>query len=116
MSDSNIGARKGKSVRNHIFILKGVIHDILANKSSRPIDIEVLDYKQCFDSLWLVECMNDLFEAGVDDDTLALIYEANRNVNVAVKTPHGLTNREDIKEIVLQGDVYSGKGCISTCT
>ena len=77
MSDSNIGARKGKSVRNHIFIINGVIHEVLSNKKAHPIDIEVLDFKQCFDSLWLEECMNDLFEAGIDDDNLALIYEAN---------------------------------------
>ena len=111
MSDSNIGARKGKSVRNHIFILNGVIHDVLVNKNRKPIDMEVLDFKQCFDSLWLEECMNDLFEAGIDDDNLALLYEANRNINMAVKTPNGLTEREYIKNIVLQGDVYGPIEC-----
>ena len=50
---------------------------LLAKKKANPIDIEVLDFKLCFDSLWLEECMNDLFEAGIDDDNLALIYEAN---------------------------------------
>ena len=106
MSESNIGARKGRSVRNHIFILNGIIHDILANKNAKPIDIQVLDYRQCFDSLWLEEVMNDLFEAGIDDDNFALIFEANKNVNVAIKTPNGLTERENIKNIVLQGDVF----------
>ena len=111
MSESNIGARKGKSVRNHIFILNGVIHEVLANKNAKPIDVEVLDFKQCFDSLWLEECNYDLFEAGIDDDNLALLYEANKNVNMAVKTPNGLTKRENIKNIVLQGDVYGPIEC-----
>ena len=114
MSDSNIGARKGKSVRNHIFIVNGVIHDVLANKKANPIDNEVLDYKQCFDSLWLEECMNDLFEGGIDDDNLALIYEANRNINVAVNTPNGLTARDNIEKIVLQGDVFGPLECSVT--
>ena len=91
MSDSKIGARKGKSVRKHIFIINGVIHEVLANKKASPINIEVLDFKQCFDSLSLEECMNDLFEAGIYDDNLALIYEENKGINVASKTPNGLT-------------------------
>ena len=111
MSDSNIGARKAKSVRNHIFVLNGIIHDILANKNAKPVDIEVLDYKQCFDSLWLEECMNDLFETGIDDDNLALVYEANRKINMAVNTPNGITAREYINNIVLQGDVYGPIEC-----
>ena len=111
MSDSNIGARKGKSVRNHLFMLNGIIHDVLNNKNAKPIDIQISDFRQCFDSLWLEECLNDLYEAGIDDDNLALIYEANKNVNVAVKTPNGLTNREYIHNIVLQGDVYGPVEC-----
>ena len=46
--------------------------------------------------------MNDLFEAGVDDDSLPLLYEANKN---------GLTSRENINNIVLQGDVFGPLQC-----
>jgi hypothetical protein len=46
MSDSNIGARKQKNIRNHIFVVNSVIHDVLSKKSNKPIDIMVLDYKQ----------------------------------------------------------------------
>ena len=48
MSDSNIGARKGRSVRNHIFIINGIIHDVLSKKGANPIDIEITDFRQCF--------------------------------------------------------------------
>jgi hypothetical protein len=51
--------------------------------------------------------MNDLFEAGVDDDIFALIYEANRKNYVAVKTPNGLSRREVFSDIVMQGDVLA---------
>ena len=44
-----------------------------------------MDYRQCFDSMWLKECINDLYNAGVTDDALALIFEANKNNQVAVK-------------------------------
>ena len=67
----------------------------------------VLDYKQMFDSECLFECMNDLFEAGVDDDVFSLIYEANKENQVAVKTPNRLSRRENFREIVMQGDVLA---------
>ena len=91
MSDSNIGARKQKNIRNHIFVVNSVFHDVLRKKSNKSIDVMVLDYKQMFDSECLYECMNDLYEAGVIDDKFALIYEANRTNQVAVQTPIGLS-------------------------
>ena len=107
MSDSNIGTRKGRNIRNHIFVVNSVIHDVLSKKTKEPIDIMVLDYKQMFDSECLYECMNDLYEAGIKDDIFALIYEANRENQIAVKTPNGITRREKFSEIVMQGDVLA---------
>ena len=46
MSDSNIGARKKRNIRNHIFVVNSIIYDVLSKKSKEPIDIMVLDYKQ----------------------------------------------------------------------
>ena len=81
MSDSNIGSRKGKNIRNHIFILNGIINDTVHNKNE-SIDIEILDYRQCFDGMWLEEVINDLYETGLKNDKLALIYEANKSNEV----------------------------------
>ena len=106
MSDSNVGARKNKNIRNHIFVVNGIIHDVLSSSKKKPIDIQIMDYKQCFDSMWLEETLNDLYEAGVTDDSLALLYEANKGVNMAIKTPAGLTVRQRIEKIILQGDVF----------
>ena len=110
MSDLNVGARKKKSIRNHIFIVNGIINEAVKDKS-KNIDIQIMDYRQCFDSMWLKECINDLYNAGVTDDALALIYEANKNNKVAVNTPAGLTAREEVHEIVLQGEVFGPLQC-----
>ena len=107
MSDSNIGARKRKNIRNHIFIVNSIIHDVLSKKANQPVDIMVLDYKQMFDSECLYECLNDVYEAGVVDDKFVLLYEANRENFVAVQTPNGLSRREPVTEIVMQGDVLA---------
>ena len=110
MSDSQIGARKKKNIRNHIFVLNGIVNEAL-NTKGKAIDILIYDYRQCFDSLWLEECINDLFDAGIKNDKLALIYEANKVNKVAVKTPFGLTPRETVNKIVLQGEIFGPLQC-----
>ena len=59
-----------------------------------------------FDSIDLEEALSDIFDAGLNDDTLALIHEANKEVFMSVKTPYGLTERQVLKNIVLQGDTF----------
>ena len=113
MSDSNVGARKRKSIRNHIFILNGIIQEALEG-NNEAVDLLIADYKQCFDSLWLEECMNDLYEAGFTDDKLALIYKLNSTNQVAVKTPFGMSERQTVKQIVLQGEVFGPLQCSVT--
>ena len=71
------------------------------NTKGKAIDILIYDYRQCFDTLWLDECINDLYNAGIDDNNLALIYEANKDNKVSVKTPFGITDRKTINKIVL---------------
>ena len=107
MSDSQVGARKGKSVRNHVWILNGIIQDVLSSKTKKPVDVQIFDYKQCFDTLWLKECLNDIYDSGVQDDKLALLYSINSHVNVAIKTPIGKTTRKSIFNVITQGDVFS---------
>ena len=111
MSDSQVGGRKGKSVRNHIWVLNGVICDVLSSEKQTPVDLQIFDYKQCFDTLWLQECMNDMFEGGIKDDKFALLYNVNTHVNVAVKTPVGKTKRGVITNAVIQGDVFGPMFC-----
>ena len=106
MSDSQVGGRKGKNVRNHIWILNGIICDVLSTKKKNPVDVQIFDYKQCFDSLWLQECLNDMYDSGVKDDKLSLLYNINTQVNVAVKTPVGKTKRQSIFNVITQGDVF----------
>ena len=65
--------------------------------------------------MWLEECINNLYEAGITDDKLAMIYEGNKTNKVAVKTPGGMTERITIERIVTQGGV-TGPLCCSVQT
>ena len=86
----------------------------MLERDKKAIDIQIMDYKQCFDAMWLRETMNDLYNSGVQDDQLALLFEANKEVRVAIKTPNGLTDRVKLKEIILQGDVFGPIECSVT--
>jgi hypothetical protein len=64
------------------------------------------DVEKCFDSLWLQECINDNYKAGLQNDKLPPLFLENSNAKVAVKTSNGISKRIDIKNIVMQG--YKG--------
>ena len=59
MSNSNIGALKNQNVRNHLFIVHGVINSVVKGEA-KCIDIQIYDIKQAFDALWLQDCMNSM--------------------------------------------------------
>ena len=111
MSDSQVGATKGRSIRNHLFVLNSVLNEVKqTNKSG--IDIQIYDVRKCFDELSLTECVNDLYEAGVQDDKLNSIYNGNINNNMAVKVPSiGLTERKSITKKVTQGGPFGPTMC-----
>ena len=60
-----------------------------------------------FYSEQLETVLNAYYEAGIIDDMLALVYEANKTVTFAVKTPNGLTEEKTISDKIMQGDVLS---------
>ena len=76
----------------------------MSNK--KPVLLQFYDYKQMFDSVNLKEAINDLYDYGVQDKDLQLIYKANEEIFMAVKTPGGLTDRQKITNSVLQGDTW----------
>ena len=101
-----MGARKGKGCKNNLFVINGIIHDVLKSKKMKPVVLGIFDYRQMFDSINLLEALSDIYNVGVNDDTLSLLYQANAEVHMSVKTPTGLTERQTVKDIVLQGDTW----------
>ena len=90
MSCSNIGARKGRNIRDHLFVLNGILNDV-SNNSEAPknIDIQIYDVAKCFDKLEHTSTSIDLFTVGVNDDKFITITNSNMQCEVAVKTPWG---------------------------
>ena len=113
MSDSNVGARKEHNIRNHLFIIHGIINSVNKGKED-CIDLQVYNLVQAFDSLWAEDVMNDLYDAIGDnevDDKVALLFKANETNLVAVKTPVGETERINIERIIQQGGTWGPIQC-----
>ena len=113
MSDSNVGARKKRNIKNHLFVVYGVINSVLKGESA-CIDIDIYDLVKAFDVLWLDDCMNDIWDTlqqDARDDKLGLIYQTSRTNMVAVNTAVGQTERRNITEIVTQGGTWGPMLC-----
>ena len=105
LSYSNIGARKGRNIRDHLFVVYSIINDVI-NGSSPPIDIQSIDINKCFDEMGYAETHNDLFDVNVQDRKFALIAKLDEEAEVIVKTPAGPTEEFKLKELIMQGIVF----------
>ena len=113
MSDSNIGARRGRNIKNHLFMIYGIINSVVRGNED-CVDIQIYDIEKAFDGLWLEDCLNDVYDTVAPskrDDKLALLYESNKKNMVAVKTAVGMTDRVNIPNIVQQGGTWGPGLC-----
>ena len=51
MSDCQMGARKRKGCRNNIFIVNGIIHDVMSSKKKAPVTLQIYEFQQSFDAI-----------------------------------------------------------------
>ena len=110
LSDANAGARKGRNIRNNLFVVNAVFKSVKKG-SEEPVDICAYDAEKCFDSLWTYECINDLYESGLQNDKLNCYLKSTKNAHVAIKTSHGMTRRVNISNIIMQGTVWGSIFC-----
>ena len=52
LTDCNVGARKGRNIRDNIFVMNAVINSVTRG-NEEAIDIQVFDVEKCFDALWM---------------------------------------------------------------
>ena len=101
------GGMKGKGAVDNLFILRGIINH--ANYMGKELWLTFYDTEKCFDSLWLEDCINSLWDLDVKDDILCLIYLMNIKATVTIKTPLGDTDPLFLSNFVKQGTVLLNK-------
>ena len=107
LTDGNVGCRINRSSRDNIYAM-GVITNSVIKGDSKPIQIQVMDIKTCFDKLWLEASINSLYENGLQTDKLNLLYIENKHANIAVKVDNKVSTRFPVKNVVMQGSVWGG--------
>ena len=111
LTDSNVGARSRRNIRDNIFVVNAILNS-QKKASNEAVDIQVYDVEQCFDSLWVKEVISALYEAGLQNDKLPLLFLENQNAQVAVKTAGGISDRTSIRNIIMQGSVWGSLSCV----
>ena len=114
MSESNIGGRRKRMAKDHLFVLYGVINSVNNDKNEDSIDVLVYDVEKAFDKLFLDDCINDLIDTlpkHKETDKISLLHKSNESTKVSVNTPFGQTKRQEYKNIVQQGGGWGGILC-----
>ena len=112
LTDGNVGCRKNRSSRDNIYVI-GAITNSIIHGNSKPIQIQVMDIKTCFDKLWLEASINSLYENGLQTDKLNLLYNENKYANIAVQVNDKVSKRFPVQSVVMQGSVWGGLKCTS---
>ena len=103
MSQFQTGGVKGKGVTDNLFILRGIVDH--SKYLGKELCITFYDTEKCFDSLWLADCLNSLWENGIQNDLLYLIYLLNHRAQIQVKSPLGITDTFTLTDITKQGTI-----------
>ena len=109
VSLSQCGATKHKSAADNVFILNACIDH--AKYLNQPLYLAFYDFQQCFDKLWLEDCIIGLWKVGIRDQMLSLILSMNEEAEIMVQSPCGRTEPFRIKRIVKQGTVMGPQLC-----
>ena len=81
------GCKPNRSPADQTFMLRAAINH--CRYMNRCLYVTLYDYSQCFDSLWLQDCLLSLWNIGVQSETLHNIQILNDTCNIVVKTPAG---------------------------
>ena len=68
MGPFQVGNQKKRNIRDHTLVVHAVVNEAI--ETNLNVDIQFTDIKQCFDSIWLDEATNDLYDSGVKSRNL----------------------------------------------
>ena len=104
MSHLQSGRMRGKGVVDNLFILRGIIDHAMYFGKQLWIAF-YNNIEKCFDSLWLEYCVKSLWENGIKNAILSLIYFLNTKAQSVVKTLFGQSEPFICSNVVRQGTV-----------
>ena len=109
MGQFQVGNQQKRNIRDHTLIVHAVVNDAINN--GIQLDVLFTDIKQCFDSIWLEEAINDLYNSGIQSRNLNLLFEGNKSTEMCVESSFGRSERTKLHKVVMQGSVTGGTFC-----
>ena len=107
------GGTENRSPADQTFLLRAAVDH--AKYLDKPLFLTLYDYSQCFDSLWLSDCLLSLIKIGVEKEIVSILKKMNETCNIVVKTPTGdITEEFQMSSIVQQGSVSGGALCVAS--
>ena len=113
ITDGNVGARRERNIRDNIFVVGALINSVITGGED-PIQIQVMDVEKYFDKLWLESTTNALYEAGIKNELLNILYQENTHAKIAINMNGRLTERKLVKDVEMQGSVWGSIKCTTT--
>ena len=112
MDKCQAGGRTNRSIADHTYLLRAAIDH--CKYLDRPLYVTFYDYSQCFDSLWLSDCLLSLLKLGVEKEVVSILRKLNEKCNIVIKTPLGMTDEFEMESIVQQGSVSGSALCVAS--
>ena len=106
------GGTDNRSTADQTFLLRAAVDH--AKYLDQPLFLTLYDYSQCFDSLWLSDCLLSLIKVGVEKEVVSILKNLNEKCRIVVKTPVGITEEFEMPSLVQQGSVSGGALCVAS--
>ena len=79
-----------------------IMNTIAENQRAQKLSTNMFfaDAVKCFDKLWLKDCLLEMYNLGYDPNTLKILCEMNKEIDIIIRTPVGNTDNIQVKEVV----------------
>ena len=109
ISENQLGGKKGRGTTDALLIISELIrtNKVIGKKTYLIFG----DAVKCFDKLWLLDSIVELYKLDVCPQDLLMVYLLNKTANITIKTPIGETESFRAEETVKQGTIWGPEIC-----
>lgn len=106
LPEEQAGFRSGRGTSDNIFTLFASVHMNLRRKGSKVYAL-FIDFRRAFDSIPQALLWNKLYKAGISAKMIRILKGLYDCATVHIRSPFGDSDKYDVSEGVLQGEILS---------
>ena len=109
INEYQCGGQKGCGTIDNMILMRSVIDN--NRRLNRKTYCYFADAYTCFDKLCLKDCLVELWIAGMRQREVYMLYEINKESNIVIETPIGMTDSMTVHDIMKQCTIFGPKLC-----